>query len=198
MSEPIHHEGLNRRAAVKRILADRGDLLVISSLGGPSYDVAAATGDDPLDFPLGGAMGSASMMGLGLALAQPTRRVLVVAGDGEMLMSLSSLATIGVERPQNLAILVVDNEHYAETGMQRTHTGRGVDIPAVARACGFAEAREVRTEDEIEQAVPLLRARPGPVLVSLKVSNEIPPVFPRVRDGVWFKCRFRQALLGHL
>lgn len=200
MSASTHtrHEGLDRRAAVQRVLADRGDLLVLSSLGGPSYDVAAATGEDPLDFPLGGAMGSATMMGLGLALAQPTRRVLVVAGDGEMLMSLSSLATIGVEQPENLAILVVDNEHYAETGMQRTHTGRGVDIPAVARACGFAEAREVRTADEIEQAVSVLRKSAGPVLVSLKVSNEIAPVFPRVRDGVWFKCRFRQALLGHL
>lgn len=189
---------LDRRAAVARILADRGELLVTSSLGGPSYDVAAATGAHPLDFPLGGAMGSACMVGLGLALAQPTRRVLVFAGDGEMLMSLSSLATVGAERPDNLGIVVIDNEHYAETGMQRTHTGRGVDIAGIADACGFPDARTVRSQTELDAAVPVLRRHPGPVLAVLKVSSEIPPVFPRIRDGVWLKGQFRHTLLGHI
>lgn len=190
---------LDRRAAVGQILAGRGDdLLVTSSLGGPSYDVAAATGAHPLDFPLGGAMGSACMVALGLALAQPSRRVLAFVGDGEILMSLSSLATIGAERPDNLGVVVIDNEHYAETGMQRTHTGRGVDIPAVAAACGFRDARTVRDQAGLAAAASMLREAPGPVLVSLKVDNDIPPVFPRIRDGVWLKAEFRRNLLGHI
>ena len=189
---------LDRRAAVKEILADRGDLLVVASLGGPSYDVAAATGEHPLDFCLGGAMGSATMVGLGLALARPERRVMVFAGDGEMLMSLGSLATIGAQRPENLAIVVIDNEHYAETGMQLTHTGRGVDLAEVGRACGFADTRVIRTEAELAAAVPALRSGKGPVFATLKVASDIPPVFPRIRDGVWLKCEFRRRLLGHI
>lgn len=189
-------EPLDRRAAVARILADRGDALTVSSLGGPSYDVAAVNVDFDQDFPLGGAMGQAVMTGLGLALVRPERRVIVFAGDGEMLMSLGALATVGAEQPANLAVVVIDNEHYAETGMQRTHTGRGVDLAAVAAACGFPIARTIRTAAELEDAAPLVRTAPGPVFATLKVSSEIGPLFPRNRDGVWQKSRFRQALLG--
>lgn len=187
---------LNRRDAVKRILADRGDTLTVSSLGGPSYDVAAIKVDFEQDFPLGGAMGQAAVTGLGLALSQPDRRVMVFAGDGEMLMSLGSLATIGAEKPGNLAVVVIDNEHYAETGMQRTHTGRGVDLAAIAAGCGFSTVRTVRTTAELEEAAPLIRSAPGPVFALLKVSNEIGPLFPRNRDGVLQKAQFRRALLG--
>src|ERR1700690_568179 len=111
---------LLRRVVVARILADRGDILVVTGLGSPTYDCAAA-GDHPLNFYLWGAMGSAATVGLGLALAQPQRRVLVITGDGELLMGLGALATIGAKKPANLAIAVIDNEHYGETGMQRTH-----------------------------------------------------------------------------
>ena len=187
---------LDRRAAVKHILADRGDALTVSSLGGPSYDVAAIQVDFEQDFPLGGAMGQATMVGLGLALSQPKRRVIVFAGDGEMLMSLGSLATIGAEKPDNLAIVVIDNEYYAETGMQRTHTGRGVDLAAVAAGCGFAVARTIRTTAELDEAAPLIRSAPGPVFATLKVSTDIGPLFPRNRDGVLQKAQFRRALLG--
>lgn len=187
---------LNRRDAVKHILTGRGDALTVSSLGGPSYDVAAVQVDFEQDFPLGGAMGQATMTGLGLAMAQPQRRVIVFCGDGEMLMSMGSLATIGAEKPGNLAIVVIDNEHYAETGMQRTHTGRGVDLAGVASACGFGTVRTVRTQAELEEAAPLVRGASGPVLVLLKVSNEIGPLFPRNRDGVLQKAQFRRALLG--
>lgn len=193
-----HKNTLDRRAAVRRILEDRGTILTVSSLGGPSYDVAAVQVDFEQDFPLGGAMGSASMVGLGLAIARPERRVIVFAGDGEMLMSLGTLATIGAEKPANLAIVVIDNEHYAETGMQLTHTGRGVDIAGVAAACGFATVRTIRTEAELAEAAPLLRAAPGPVLATLKVSSETGSLFPRNRDGVWQKGQFRRALLGHV
>jgi thiamine pyrophosphate-dependent acetolactate synthase large subunit-like protein len=187
---------LNRRDAVEHILAGRGDTLTVSSLGGPSYDVAAIKVDFEQDFPLGGAMGQAAMTGFGLALAQPARRVIVFCGDGEMLMSLGALATIGAEKPQNLAIAVIDNEHYAETGMQRTHTGRGVDLAGVATACGFGTVRTVRTQAELEDAAPLVREAAGPVFLLLKVSSETGPLFPRNRDGVLQKAQFRRALLG--
>lgn len=188
---------LNRRAAVAAILAERGDILTTSSLGGPSYDVAALNVDFEQDFPLGGAMGQACMVALGLAISQPDRRVMVFVGDGEMLMSLGALATIGAEKLQNLSIVCIDNEHYAETGMQLTHTGRGTELSGVARACGFANAWNVRTEDELAKAVPILRTAPGPNFVTLKVTSENGPLFPRNRDGVWQKNQFRTALLGH-
>ena len=187
---------LDRRAAVKHLLSNRGDALTVSSLGGPSYDVAAIQVDFEQDFPLGGAMGQATSTGLGLALSRPNNRVIVFVGDGEMLMSLGSLATIGAEKPENLAIVMIDNEHYAETGMQRTHTGRGVDVAAVAEACGFTTVRTVRTMAEVDAAEPLVRAAPGPVFVTLKVSSEVGPLFPRNRDGVLQKAQFRKALLG--
>src|SRR5215813_13845211 len=122
---------LDRRELVKRLLVERGDLLVVPGLGTPTYDVAAA-GDHPLNFYLWGAMGGAAMIGLGLALAQPERRVLVLTGDGEALMGLGSLATIGVKQPGNLVIIVLDNQHYGETGMQPSHTRAGIDLVAVA------------------------------------------------------------------
>ena len=127
---------LHRRDVVNELVRARGELLVIAGLGAPNWDVSAA-GDHANNFPLWGAMGAASMIGLGLALAQPKRKVLVITGDGEMLMNLGSLATIGVEAPPNLTIAVLDNERFGETGMQKTHTAAGVDLAAVAAAVGI-------------------------------------------------------------
>src|SRR5499427_4554663 len=124
---------LHRREVVRQLLEKRGKLLVVAGLGSTTWDITAA-GDHPLSFPTWGAMGQAAMMGLGLALAQPKRRVLVITGDGEMLMGLGSLATIGVQQPKNLTVVVIDNERYGETGMQRTHTANGIDLAAVAKA----------------------------------------------------------------
>ena len=134
---------LNRREALRTLLRDRERLIVVAGLGSAAYDLAAC-GDEPLDFPLWGAMGGAAMMGLGLALAQPERTVVVVTGDGEMLMGLGSLATIAAQRPANLRIVVMDNERFGETGQQATHTAMGADLAAVAAGCGFAHVRTVR------------------------------------------------------
>src|SRR5271165_3499171 len=122
---------LDRRQCVARLLRDRGDLLVVSGLGSATYDVAAA-GDHPLNFYLWGAMGGTAMIGLGLALARPDRRIAVITGDGDMLMGLGSLATIGVKQPRNLVIVVLDNARYGETGMQPSATDAGVDFAAMA------------------------------------------------------------------
>jgi thiamine pyrophosphate-dependent acetolactate synthase large subunit-like protein len=186
---------LHRRDVVARILADRRDLLVVTGLGSPSYDCAAA-GDHVLNFYLWGAMGSAVTVGLGLALAQPRRRVLVITGDGEMLMGLGALATVAAKKPDNLAIAVIDNERYGETGMQRTHTSAGVDLAGIARSAGFPETVTVREPAELKSAILLLHNSKGPVLVVLKVSPERVPLVLPSWDGALLKNRFRQALLG--
>jgi thiamine pyrophosphate-dependent acetolactate synthase large subunit-like protein len=186
---------LDRRELVQQLLIDRGDLLVVSGLGSATYDVAAA-GDHPLNFYLWGAMGGTAMIGLGLALAQPERRVAVLTGDGDMLMGLGSLATIGVKQPKNFTIVVLDNAHYGETGMQASHTKAGVDLVAVALGCRFKHARAISRIEEAAEVRKLLHAGEGPVLVSARISEEdVPRVLP-IRDGHAIKQRFIAALNG--
>jgi thiamine pyrophosphate-dependent acetolactate synthase large subunit-like protein len=181
---------MRRREVVKKLLENRGELLVIAGLGSTAWDITAA-GDSPLSFPLWGAMGQAAMMGLGLALAQPERKVLVITGDGEMLMGLGSLATIGVQQPENLSIVVIDNERYGETGMQATHTANGVDLSAVARGCRL----KILSGDpgEIRNAI---HASTGPNFAAVKVQAEKIPLVLPPREGALLKARFRRALLG--
>jgi thiamine pyrophosphate-dependent acetolactate synthase large subunit-like protein len=186
---------LHRRDVVVELLRERGELLVIAGLGAPNWDVSAA-GDNPNNFPLWGAMGAASMMGLGLALAQPKRNVLVITGDGEMLMSLGALATIAVERPPNLTIAVLDNERFGETGMQKTHTASGVDLAGMALAAGIRTSRIVRTEGEVTAIRDLAHQGNGPVFALVKISPEALPFVMPPADGVILTTRFRQSILG--
>ena len=185
---------LDRRVAVKAILAERGDTLLVTGLGSSSYD--AGTVDHPNTYYMWGGMGGAAMIGVGIALAQPKRRVLVITGDGEMLMGLGSLATIGAEKIRNLAIVVIDNELYSETGMQPTHTSRGVDLAGIAKAAGFATAGTVSTPLEVKSWIPTLYNTPGPVFLDIKVNANRYPLSIRLRDGAHIKNRFREALLG--
>jgi thiamine pyrophosphate-dependent acetolactate synthase large subunit-like protein len=186
---------LRRREVASALLADRGDLLVVAGLGSTAWDVTAA-GDHPLNFPLWGAMGGAAALGLGLALAQPDRRVLVLSGDGEVLMGLGALATIAVQRPSNLALVAFDNERYGETGMQPTHTAHAVDLAAMARAAGMPVTGTVHDQAALEAALPAIRAAPGPVFFAIKVRAEPLPFVLPPKDGAHLKDRFRAALLG--
>jgi thiamine pyrophosphate-dependent acetolactate synthase large subunit-like protein len=186
---------LRRREVVRALLANRGDLLVVAGLGSTAWDCTAA-GDHPLTFPMWGAMGCAAVTGLGLALAQPARRVLVVTGDGEMLMGLGSLATIGVQRPANLSVVVIDNERYGETGMQETHTAHGVDLAAMARAAGFASAALVREASALEGLRQAVHQGAGPHFAQVKVVAEKEAITLPPREGTLLKNRFREALLG--
>ena len=186
---------LDRREAVAEILKQRGDALVVAGLGAPCWDTAAA-GDSPLNFYTWGGMGSAAMIGLGLALAQPKRRVLVITGDGEMLMGLGAFATIGVQQPKNLAVIVMDNEHYGETGMQQTHTRLGVELAGMARAAGFRAAGTIYSTSQLKAWIPRLCRRPGAVFAAIKVTTQPAPLVLPVRDGAALKNRFREALLG--
>ncbi len=184
---------LDRRDFVRQLLVDRGDLLVVPGLGSATYDVAAA-GDHPLNFYLWGAMGGTAMIGLGLALAQPTRRVAVLTGDGDMLMGLGSLATIGVKQPNNLAIVVLDNAHYGETGMQPSATKAGIDLVATALACRFRHARAVRRIEEAADVRELLHVGEGPILISARIKEDDAPRVLPLRDGHAIKERFIAAL----
>ncbi|HET9716853.1 MAG TPA: thiamine pyrophosphate-dependent enzyme [Pseudolabrys sp.] len=185
---------LERRTAMAALVKDRGDdLLVVPGLGSTTWDLAAA-GDDPRNFYLWGAMGGAAMIGLGLALAQPHRRVAVITGEGEMLMGLGSLATIGVQKPPNLAVIVFDNGVYGETGMQPSHTQEGVDLIAVARGCGFSDCLDVRDESALAALARSLRELRATLFARVLIAAEEPPRVLPLRDGVELKRRFRAAI----
>ena len=194
MSVRKKSSALDRRTVVAQILALRGNALVVTGLGAPTWDTAAA-GDDALNFYTWGGMGSAAMVGLGLALAQPKRQVIVITGDGEMLMGLGSLATIAVQQPRNLSIVVIDNEHYGETGMQATHTQFGVDLAGMAKAAGFRATATIRTGPELKTWLPKIYGA-GPLFVDIKVAAGNAPLVLPPRDGTLLKHRFRRALLG--
>jgi thiamine pyrophosphate-dependent acetolactate synthase large subunit-like protein len=186
---------LNRRDALRELLRERGDLIIVTGLGSPAYDLASC-GNEPLDFPLWGAMGGAAMVGLGIAIARPEHKVMVLTGDGEMLMGMGSLATIATQRPPNLRIVVMDNERFGETGQQRTHTAMGTDLAAVAAACGFQHTRTIRQAVELEPLRADIHALEDALFAVVKVSPEdLPRVLPP-RDGAYLTHRLREALLG--
>jgi thiamine pyrophosphate-dependent acetolactate synthase large subunit-like protein len=191
--EVTERDALDRRAAVALLLSDCSNALVVAGLGSASYDLFAA-GDRDLNFYLWGAMGGAAAMGLGLALAQPQRSVVVLTGDGEQLMGLGALATIGVQRPKNLTVVVLDNEHFGETGMQRSHTGMGVSLAGIAAASGFVWTLDISEPDTLGPLVTRINARQGCGLARVRVrAEELPRALPP-RDGVFLKNRFRAAL----
>lgn len=184
---------LDRREAVARLLQDRKDLLVVTGLGSPSYDVMAQ-GDHDNNYYLWAAMGSAAMVGLGLATAQPDKSVVVITGDGEMGMGFGALATIGIRDPRNLTLAILDNGHFGETGMQLSHAGQGIDLYRVAAACGFPWTAEINELDQVDDLRHRLRDRQCCKLATIKIKPEnLPRVLPP-RDGVYIKNRFRASL----
>jgi thiamine pyrophosphate-dependent acetolactate synthase large subunit-like protein len=185
--------GLDRRAAVATLLRDRGELLVVTGLGSPGYDVHAA-GDHDANYYLWGAMGAAALIGLGLAQARPDRIVAAITGDGEQLMGLGGLATIAVAKPANLVIIVIDNGHFGETGMQMSHTGRGIELARIAEACGIEASIAKQRSDLEAMRASLRRMGTGPRLFVVKVKPDAVPRSLPVRDAVHLKNRFR----GHL
>ncbi len=184
---------LDRRAAIRTLLERRGDLLVVTGLGSTTYD-AASVGDDDRNFYLWGAMGAASLIGLGLAIARPDRRIVVVTGDGEILMGLGGLATVGVQRPPNLAIVVFDNGRYGETGMQASHTDAGVSLCGVARSCGIDTVLDIGSETALKDLATRLHDFDRTLFARVAINADDPPRVLPTRDGVLLKTRFRRAL----
>ena len=185
---------LERRNVVSALLHDRGDAIVVGGLGASTNDIAAA-GDHDRNFYLWGAMGGAVMIGLGVALAQPKLPVVVITGDGEMLMGIGSLATVGLQQPENLTVVVLDNEVYGETGGQASHTGTNTDLVGVAKACGIADARAMATMAEIEAFAKTMQdISSGPRFASIKIDSANLERVLASRDGTFIVSRIRRAL----
>ena len=184
---------LNRREVVKTLLQDRGDMLVVTGLGSPTYDVFAA-GDHDNNYYLWAAMGSAATVGLGIASAQPKRKVVVVTGDGEMLMGIGALATISVQKPKNLSIVVLDNGHYGETGMQLSHAGKGIQLGRIGEAFDFDWSGQITDMDGVRALQKRIHATDSLNFAAVKISCEIQPRTIPSRDGVYIKNRFRASL----
>ena len=187
---------MDRKTAVPALIGDHRDFLIVTGLAGAARDIAALTDDAAHTYTMAGAMGGACMTGFGLALAQPDKQVLVVTGDGELLMGLGSLTTIGIQQPPNLAIVCVDNGLHGETGKQQTATGAGVDLEQMAIAAGFKATRTVQQESEIAAAAQILRQANSTAFILLKVSAAEPPSYKRLMDPAVCRVRFRNALSG--
>jgi thiamine pyrophosphate-dependent acetolactate synthase large subunit-like protein len=185
---------LERRAAIATLMANRPkDMFVVPGLGSTTYDMASL-GEKDSDFYLWGAMGGAAMIGLGLALAKPNLKVVVVTGDGEMLMGMGALATIAVQRPANLAIVVFDNQRYGETGMQASHTDSGVDLVGVAKACGIPQTMDVTDQGTLEKLGRLLGSSKETLFARVRITAEETGRVLPCKDGVELKLRFRKAV----
>jgi len=184
---------VDRREFVSRLLSSIADALVVTGLGSATYDVFAA-GDRDQNYYLWGAMGGSTSVALGLALAQPDRPVIVITGDGELLMGIGSLATIAAKHPPNLTIVVLDNGHFGETGMQRSHTSLGTDLVAVARGFGIADAYTVDRIEQCGEIAGRAAARQGTTFVRVTIAANEPPRALPPRDGAYIKNRFRAAL----
>jgi thiamine pyrophosphate-dependent acetolactate synthase large subunit-like protein len=187
---------LDRREAVPQLIGRHEDFLFVTGLAGTARDIAALTHDGAHIYTMAGAMGGACMIGLGLALARPDKRVLVATGDGELLMNIGALATIGVLNPANLAILCVDNGHYGETGYQKSHTSLGVDLEKIATGSGIKRTRTVATDADLAEGGRLLREGNGTAFVVLRVKPDDPPSYKRNMEPASCRVRFRGALLG--
>ena len=185
---------LDRNHAVPQLVGDPRDFLMIAGLAGTAYELASITNDGDNLFALGGAMGAALSMGLGLALAQPTRRVLVATGDGELLMNVNALATVGIMKPPNLAILCVDNGHYGETGFQKSHTSLGVDLERMAIGAGVSSTMTIEREDQLAAGAKMLRDANSTCFVVVRVSTVDPPKDKLSLDAAANRARFRKAL----
>lgn len=184
---------IDRRAFVKSLVQACPNALVVAGLGSSTYDLFAA-GDRPNNFYLWGAMGGAAAIGLGLALAQSERDIIVLTGDGEQLMGLGMLATTGAQQPANMTIVVLDNGHFGETGMQHSHTSLGTDLVAIARATSFKQASLIDNAEGVNQIQAAVSARSGPSLFQVLVKAEDLPRALPIRDGVHIKNRFRAEL----
>ncbi len=187
---------LDRREALPALIGRHEDFLIVAGLAGAARDIAALTENAANGFAMGGAMGGACMIGLGLALARRDRRVLVVTGDGELLMNVGALATIALLNPPNLSIICVDNGHYGETGYQKSHTSLGTDLEKMAQGAGIKLTRTVQDKADIPAGSQFLRQGNGTVFLLLRVNTGEPPVYKRIWDPAVSRAQFRAALAG--
>lgn len=184
---------INRLEATRYLVAQLSDEPIVASCGNPKFDLFTAAGGRKANFYMWNSMGMASSIGLGLAMARPDRKVIVLDGDGAILMNLNSLTTEASKAPPNLIHIVWDNAQYQITGGQPTHTGGKADIEAMARGAGFTQALTVDTLDAFKEALTPILSLPGPwILVAKTDSSEAPGRPPK--SPVLIKNQFMEAL----
>ncbi|RZT35573.1 thiamine pyrophosphate-dependent enzyme [Cupriavidus agavae] len=193
MTTSTPKNGIDRRKFVAELLKQFPEALVVSGLGSPSYDVFAA-GDRASNFYLWGAMGGSTSLALGLAVAQPEKTVIAITGDGEQLMGIGSLATAAAQRLNNLSVVILDNGHFGETGMQQSHTSLGTNLSQVAKAVGVPKTLEISNVEELDSLVGEIRKADGMTVAQVYISTEEPQRALPSRDGVYVKNRFREHL----
>lgn len=184
---------MNRADLIRRLVARlKNEEAVVGGIGHTNFDLWAS-GQRPQNFYMLGSMGLAPAIALGVAMAQPGRKVFCLEGDGSMIMHLGSLGTIAGVAPRNLAIVLVDNGIYQITGGQETHTSHGTDLVAIAAASGIANAEWARDESHFEAWIDRALAEDGPWLIGVRTDNS-PPEGATDRDPVRIRERFMQGL----
>lgn len=190
---PAAPNKIHRRPLVAALMARRKGAIVVPGLGSPNWDLCAAGDSHDYAYSWGG-MGLALPTALGLALAQPGRRILCLTGDGELMMGIGSLAVVADQAPRNLGILVIDNEAFSETGRQRGLTGKLVDLCAVARGFGIKETLHITEEGRIDELAAHVFERPGPTFAVAKVAITEDGFALPEKDGVVIAHRIRDSL----
>lgn len=189
----VNMKRMNRLDLTKRILGlVDDDTALVAGIGNAGFDLFLA-GHRPGNFYMLGSMGLAVPIGLGLALAQPERTVIVMEGEGSVLMNLGALATVGREAPPNLTIVVWDNAQWQLTGGQQTATGTSTDLATVARGCGIQNASAPSDETEFESQVRYAVDAPGPHALIAHIDAE-PSASRHHDDPIWSKYEFMQFL----
>jgi thiamine pyrophosphate-dependent acetolactate synthase large subunit-like protein len=190
---PSKSNKIDRRPFVAELLKRRNGAFVVPGLGSPCWDISAA-GDAQENVYNWGGMGLAIPTALGLAIAQPNKRILAITGDGEMMMGIGSLAVVADQAPKNLGILVLDNEHFAETGKQRGLSGQRADLCAIARGFGIAETMFVTEAGKVGELATHLFEKPGPTFAVAKIAISEDPWSLPEKDGATIARRVRTAL----
>jgi thiamine pyrophosphate-dependent acetolactate synthase large subunit-like protein len=184
---------MNRADLMRRLVARlKNEEAVVGGIGHTNFDLWAS-GQRPQNFYMLGSMGLAPSIALGVAMAQPRRKVFCLEGDGSMLMHLGSLGTIAMVAPGNLAIVLIDNGVYQITGSQKTHTSHRTDLVAIAAASGIASAEWARDEAHFEAWIDRALAGDGPWLIGVR-TDDSPPAGATDRDPVRIRERFMQGL----
>ena len=185
---------MRRYEAIKLIMEQVTDEFVICNLGHPSQELFRIK-DRPRNFYMLGSMGLASSIGLGLAMSQPEKDV-VIDGEGSVLMNLGTLTTIGINQPANLRLFIIDNEAYGSTGFQPSFTSLGVDIAEIARSCGIRNTFICRQEEECRRHIPrVLNQVSGTSCTVIKTEKGMPEnLKPIPHSATHLKKRFMESI----
>lgn len=187
---------IDRRELLPQLFENPDDYLFVSGLAGAAKDTSALTDDGDNLYTMAGTMGAAVPMGLGVALNASDRKVVVVTGDGELLMGIGSLVTVASMAPANLSIVCIDNAQHGETGGQSGHTGKATDLETIAKGAGFSSTMTITFSNQIKDGVGFLATATGPRFLNVRVTDGMPSTYKRNMDPAACRHRFRNAYLS--